>query len=77
MSQPESKKVSETWSRCDKYCHDELFMHTLKSYFGVYFPHCFATNDINNKTTLSWVHKQIAQFYPYIILCIFHIFKTV
>ena len=33
-------------------------MCSLKGYFGVYFPHCFATQEINTKITLLWAHKQ-------------------
>ena len=29
-------------------------------YFGVYFPRCCATREINTKITLSWAHKQFA-----------------
>ena len=32
----------------------------LECYFGVYFPRCCATREINTKITLSWVHKQFA-----------------
>ena len=40
------------------YSRDELFLHSLKCYFGVYFPHCYATREINTKITLSWALKQ-------------------
>ena len=43
-----------------KYSHDKLSMYSLECYFGVYFPHCFATWEINTNITLSWVHKQFA-----------------
>ena len=46
----------------------ELFLRSLECYFGVYFPRCFATREINTKITLSWVLKQ---FVTYIILYIF------
>ena len=39
---------------------DELFMRSLECYFGVYFPRCCATREINIKITLSWAHKQFA-----------------
>ena len=35
-------------------------MRSLECYFGVYFPRCCATREINTKTTLSWAHKQFA-----------------
>ena len=35
-------------------------MHSLECYFGVYFPRCCATREINTKITLSWAHKQFA-----------------
>ena len=40
------------------YSCDELFMRSLECYFGVYFPRCCATREINTKITLSWAHKQ-------------------
>ena len=40
---------------------DELFMrHSLKCYFGVHFPRCCATREINTKVTLPRVHKPFA-----------------
>ena len=42
------------------YSCDELFMRPLECYFGVYFPRCCATREINTKITLSWAHKQFA-----------------
>ena len=47
-----------------------LFTHSLDCSFGVYFPHCFASWEIN-KITLLWVHEQFAtgvhtSFYIYI-----------
>ena len=35
-------------------------MHSLECYFGVYFPRCCATREINTKITLLWAHKQFA-----------------
>ena len=35
-------------------------MRSLQCYFGVYFPRCFATREINTKITLSSAHKQFA-----------------
>ena len=37
---------------------DELFLCSLECYFGVYFPRCFATREINTKITVSWPLKQ-------------------
>ena len=41
------------------YSCDKLFLHTLECYFGVYFPRCFATREINTKITLLWALKQL------------------
>ena len=35
-------------------------MRSLECYFGVYFPRCCATRQINTKITFSWAHKQFA-----------------
>ena len=48
--------MSET-KPCMYWC-DELLMRLLKCYFGIYFPRCCETREINNKITLSWAHKQ-------------------
>ena len=40
------------------YSRDELFLRSPERYFGVYFPRCFATREINTKITLSWALKQ-------------------
>ena len=50
------------WSRGynNVYACDELFMHSLECYFGIYFPCCSTTQEINTKITLKWVHKQFA-----------------
>ena len=42
------------------YSRDELFMHSLQCYFGVYLSHCFPTREINTKITPSWLYKQFA-----------------
>ena len=42
------------------YSRDELFMRPRECQFGVYFPRCFATRQINTKITLSWALKQFA-----------------
>ena len=33
-------------------------MYSREGYFGVYFPSCAATREINTIITLEWVHKQ-------------------
>ena len=40
------------------YSHDELFLHSLECYFGVYFLSGEVTREINTKITLSWALKQ-------------------
>ena len=40
------------------YSHDELFLCSLMCYFGVYFPRCFTSREINTKITFSWALKQ-------------------
>ena len=40
------------------YSRGELFMRSREGYFGVYFPSCAATKEINTKITLEWAHKQ-------------------
>ena len=40
------------------YSRGELFRRSLECYFGVYFPSCAATREINTKITLEWAHKQ-------------------
>ena len=42
------------------YSHDEPFQRSREGYFGVYFPGCEATREINTKTTLEWAQKQFA-----------------
>ena len=41
------------------YC-DWLFMHSWEGYFVIYFPCCFATQEIKTKIRLSWAHKKFA-----------------
>ena len=43
---------------CNSYSSDELFLRSRDGYFGVYFPSCEATREINTKITLEWMHKQ-------------------
>ena len=40
------------------YSSDEQFQWSREDYFGVYFPSCEATREINNKITLEWAQKQ-------------------
>ena len=40
------------------YSRGELLMRSREGYFGVYFPSCAATREINIKITLEWAHKQ-------------------
>ena len=40
------------------YLSEELFQHWREGYFGVYFPSCEATREINTKITLEWGQKQ-------------------
>ena len=40
------------------YSRGELFMRSREGYFGVYFPSCAATSEMNTKRTLEWAHKQ-------------------
>ena len=42
------------------YSRDKLFTRSLECYFGVYFPRCCTTREINTKITPSWAHKQFA-----------------
>ena len=37
---------------------DELFLRTLECYFGVYFPHCFATRETNTKPSKHTTSSQ-------------------
>ena len=38
----------------------KLFLRSLQCYFGIYFPRCFATREINTKITLSRALKLFA-----------------
>ena len=56
------------------YSCDELFMRSIECYFGVYFPRCCATREINTKITPSWAHRQFVTrvhtlFYIYTTSC--------
>ena len=45
-------------------------MISLKCYFGVYFLHCFATQEIITKITLSWEHRQsVTPVHTLTLLC--------
>ena len=35
-----------------------MFLWPLECYFGIHFPRCFATQELNTKITLSWALKQ-------------------
>ena len=64
------------------YCRDELFLRSLECYFGVYFPRCFVTQEINNKITLSWALKQLVTrvraLFSIPVLCMdWHVFVIV
>ena len=39
------------------YLNDGVFQHSQVGYFGVYFPSCEATREINTKMTLEWAQK--------------------
>ena len=38
------------------YFSGELFMRSRKGWFGVYFPNCAATREINTQMTPEWAH---------------------
>ena len=40
------------------YSSDKLFQRSREGHFGVYFPSCEATRQINTKITLEWAQKQ-------------------
>ena len=40
--------------------HELFYQHSPECYFGVYFPRCCATREINNHITFLWAHKQTA-----------------
>ena len=45
---------------CRKQCRrwsGEMFRRSMEYYFGVYFPSCAATYEINTTTILQWVYK--------------------
>ena len=54
---------------------DDLFMRSLKCHFGVYFPRCFATQEINTKITLSWAHNSPHEYIHYAIYVLCEISK--
>ena len=67
--QQNKNRASETRGRCVKLVvfiviygfvmsRDEPFLRSLECYFGIFFPRCFATREINTKITLSWALKQ-------------------
>ena len=42
------------------YSSDESFQRSRECYFGVYFPSCEATREINTKITLEWAQNRFA-----------------
>ena len=48
----------------------ELFMSSGERYFGVYFPSCEATREINTKINLEWARKQFVTIEIYYSTCI-------
>ena len=46
------------------YSSDELFHRSREGYFGVYFPSCEATREIDTKITLQWAQKQFVTRVP-------------
>ena len=50
----------------------------LKCYFGVYFPRCFATREINTEIILSWALKRfISQVHTLFSMTVTNTFKNV
>ena len=48
------------------YSSEELFQRSREGYFGVYFPSCEATSEINTKITHEW--ETVRHESTYIIL---------
>ena len=49
-------------------------MRSLECYFGVYFPRCCATREINTKIALSWpTAKTVRHASTYIILYVIEV----
>ena len=40
------------------FCHDVLVIRSGELYFGVLYPRCYTTREINTKIILWWAHKQ-------------------
>ena len=54
------------------YSRDELFLRSLECYFGVYFPRCFATREINIKNDILVSAETVRHASKYIVLCLFN-----
>ena len=63
-----SSVASGSYREWYMYSRGELFMRSREGYFGVYFPSCVATMEINTKLSLAWAHKQFVTRVTYIIL---------
>ena len=50
------------------YSSNEVLQRSWEGYFGVYFPSCFATREINTKIALEWVQKPFGHDSTYIVL---------
>ena len=50
------------------YSRDGLFLRSLDGSFGIYFPRCFATREMNTKITLSWALETVRHSSTYIII---------
>ena len=56
----ERKHPACTYIKWCMYSIGEVPMRSREGYFGVYFPSCAATKEINTKITLKWACKQFA-----------------
>ena len=43
------------------YSSDEPFQRSREGYYGIYFPSCEATREINIKITLEWAQKRFVK----------------
>ena len=50
------------------YSSDELFQRSREGYFGVFFPGCEATREVNTKITLEGSAETVSHESTYIIL---------
>ena len=67
------------WLTCRKhkewctFSSGELFMRSREGYFGVCFPSCAVTREMNTKITLNWVQKNISsQDYVHYLFLTWH-----